>query len=68
MTPTQYKAALKKLGFSQHGAAPYLGVAKRTSQAYALGETSIPEAVVILLRLLVSGKITTSDIEAARRG
>lgn len=65
MTPAQYRAAISKLGLSQERAAPLLGIGKRTSQGYALGEATAPPAIAILLRLLVAGKITIKDIEAA---
>lgn len=65
MTANQYRAAVRKLGFSQEGIAPVLGIGKRTSQGYALGESSIPPATAIVLRLLMAGKITIRDIEAA---
>lgn len=35
MTPAEYLAAIKRLGWSQIGAAKYLGVTKRTAQRYA---------------------------------
>lgn len=65
MTPTQYRAALKKLELSQHRAAAMLGVAPRTSAGYALGEYGIPAPVATLLRLLLKGKITPEDIKDA---
>lgn len=66
MTANQYRASLKRLGLSQVGAAPYLGIGRRTSQGYALAESEVHGAVAILLRLLIAGKITTKDIEIAR--
>jgi hypothetical protein len=45
MTPEQYKAAIKKLGLSQERAGEWLGIGKRTSQGYALGEYPVPEPV-----------------------
>lgn len=33
---------------------------------WALGESALPHAIVLLLRLLVSGKITANDVRAAR--
>lgn len=64
MTPDQYRCALDKLGFSQEGIAPYLGVSKRSSQGYALGEAAVPKTVAVLLRLMLTGKVTVKDIEA----
>jgi hypothetical protein len=53
MTPTQYKAAIKALGLSQHLAGDWLGIGRRTSQGYALGEYPVPEPVAKLLRLML---------------
>lgn len=63
MTPTQYKAAIKTLGLSQQRAGDWLGIGRRTSQAYALGETRIPEPVAKLLRLTIKLKLKPEDIE-----
>jgi hypothetical protein len=67
MTPNQYRHALDRLGLSQAGAAALVGADPRTGRRWALGERAVPECVAILLRLLVVGKITRDDIEAARR-
>jgi hypothetical protein len=67
MTADQYRAALAKLGLSQEGAAFPLGIGKRTSQGYALGEYPVHQNVAVLLRLLLTGKITIKDVEAARK-
>lgn len=63
MTPDQYRKALAKLGVSQEGAADILGIGKRTSQGYALGESDVPEPLAVLLRLVLAGKITRRDLE-----
>jgi hypothetical protein len=67
MTPNQFRSTLDRLGLSQAGAAALVGADPRTGRRWALGERAVPECVAILLRLLVAGKITTDDIEAARR-
>lgn len=54
MTPTQYRAAIKTLGLSQERAGDWLGIGRRTSQSYALGETRIPEPVAKLLRMTIT--------------
>jgi len=61
MTHNQYRAALKKLGLSQRKAAPWLGIALRTSQAYALGESPIPEPVARLMRLVINLKLPLDE-------
>ena len=67
MTPTQFRAALDRLSLSQGQAAKLLGADPRTTRRWALGERSIPPTVAILLRLLVKGKVTAADVEAARK-
>lgn len=49
MTPTEYRAALQRLGVSQVKAGHLLGVDGRTSQKWALGERAIPPPVARLL-------------------
>jgi len=63
MTPTQYKAALRALGLSQNAAGPWLGIASRTSQGYALGEYPVPEPVAKLLRLCVRLNLKPEDVK-----
>ena len=63
MTPSQYKAAIKRLGLSQERAGLWLGVGKRTSQGWALGETRIPEPVAKLLRLCVKLNLKPGDVK-----
>ncbi len=65
MTANQFRAALSRLDLSQVGAAKLLGADPRTARRWALGERPIPNDVAILLRLLLAGKITTKDVEAA---
>lgn len=66
MTANQFRAALKRLGLSQAGAARLVGADPRTGRRWALDERAIPECVAILLRLLIAGKITIEDIEAVQ--
>jgi hypothetical protein len=53
MTKDDYRAALAALGLSQVAAAKVLGIADRTSRAYALGERPVSEPVALALRLLL---------------
>jgi hypothetical protein len=62
MTPTQYKAAIKTLGLSQERAGDWLGIGRRTSQGYALGEYPVPEPVAKLLRLMVKLGLSPDDV------
>jgi hypothetical protein len=68
MTPTQYKAAIRALGLSQHLAGDWLGIGRRTSQGYALGEYPVPEPVAKLLRLCVKMKLKPEDVKWAMSG
>lgn len=63
MTPTQYKAAIKALGLSQQRAGDWLGIGRRTSQGYALGEYPVPEPTAKLLRLCVKLKLNPEDVK-----
>ena len=67
MTANQFRAAIKRLDLSQVGAARLVGADPRTGRRWALGERPIPECVAILLRLLLSKKITVADVETAAR-
>ncbi len=61
MTKTEYRAALKKLGFSIVGAAPLLGISKRQSQRFAAGDVPVFTAVAKLLRAAVKHKIDLTE-------
>lgn len=65
MTANQFRTAIDKLGLSQVGAARLVGADPRTGRRWALGERPVPGCVAILLRLLLKGKITIKDVEAA---
>ena len=64
MNANQYRAALAKLGLTQVGAARLLGVDPKTSRNWA--RNGVNGTVEILLRLMLSGKVTERDIERAR--
>jgi hypothetical protein len=63
MTAKQFQTAIDRLGLSQVGAAKLFGADPRTARRWALGERSIPEPIAILLRLMLTGKITAQDVE-----
>lgn len=67
MTPHQYKAALKAADLSQEGWADTIGIGRRTSQGYALGEYPVHPAVAILLLALADGSMTVGQIEALKK-
>ncbi len=63
MTPTQYKAAIKVLGLSQHRAADWLGIGRRTSQDHALGKSRVPEPTAKLLRLMIRLELKPEQVK-----
>ena len=63
MTAAQYKAAIKALALSQERAGDWLGIGRRTSQGYALGEYPVPEPVAKLLRLCVRLELRPEDVK-----
>ena len=64
MTANQFRAALDRLKLSQLGAARLLGADGRTARRWAGGERSIPPTVAIVLKIMLAGKITATDIAA----
>lgn len=63
MTPTQFRAAISRLGLSQERAGVWLGISPRTSQGYALGESPVPEPVAKLLRLVIRLNLNPEDVK-----
>lgn len=63
MTHHEYKAAIKALGLSQHAAGDWLGIGRRTSQGYALGEYPVPEPTAKLLRLCMDLQIQPENVK-----
>jgi DNA-binding transcriptional regulator YiaG len=57
MTPTQYASAIEQLGLSQRAAGKFLGVDERTSRKWIAGDSRIPHAVALLLRLMIAKRI-----------
>lgn len=51
------------MGLSQHLAGDWLGIGRRTSQGYALGEYPVPEPVAKLLRLCVKMGLKPEDVK-----
>jgi hypothetical protein len=66
MTQAQFREALECLKLSQVAAAKLFGHDNRTFRRYALGETSVPQSLAILLRLLCNGIIDVSEVEKMR--
>lgn len=63
MKPQEYRKALAALGLSQHRAADWLQIGRRTSQGYALGEYDVPQPIAMLLRLCVKLKLKPEDVK-----
>jgi hypothetical protein len=63
MTPNQYRTAIAALGLSQERAGVWLGVGKRTSQGWALGEYPVPVPVAMLLRLTIRLKLSPEEVK-----
>jgi len=62
MTADQYRAILATLGLSQQGAARLLGVNGRTSRRWIAGTVPVPQAVAMLLRLMVTAGLTPDHV------
>lgn len=60
MTPTAYKAALKRLEITIVGAAPYFGISRRQAQRIAAAGPS--DLVAKVVKLLLDGKIKKEDL------
>ena len=66
MTPHQYATAIAKLGLSQRGAARFLGVGERTSRRWIAGEAPVPQAVAMLLRLMIRIHLSPEAVIASQ--
>lgn len=67
MTANQIRAALDHLGLTQVAAAGLFGVEARSVRRWVSGDSPVPDAVAVVLRLLIAEKITLADVEAAKR-
>lgn len=62
MTPKQYADAIARLGLSQRAAGAFLKIGERQSRRYIAGDARIPEAVAMLLRLIIRLDIKPEDV------
>jgi hypothetical protein len=63
MSPAEYKAAVRALGFSsQAKAGAWLGMSRRQCAAYARGEAKVPQSIVMLMRLCIKLDIKPQDL------
>ncbi len=61
MTPTQYQNAIKSLGMTVVGAAPFFGISRRQAQRIA-STGPIPKLIEKVLKLLLDGKLKKEDL------
>lgn len=54
LTADEFRAALASFGFTQQGFAAALGYSGKTGQRWAAGDTVIPGAVAVIVRLLLA--------------
>ena len=66
MTANQFRTALDRLHLSQLEAARLFKSNDRTVRRWAIGERGVPPTVAILLKLMLSGKITADDLRNVR--
>jgi hypothetical protein len=64
MKPATYRKAIARLGLSQLGAGKIVGRSGRSSQRWVV--TGPPPEAAIIFQLLLDGKVTIADVEAAR--
>jgi hypothetical protein len=64
MKPATYRKAIARLGLSQLGAGKLVGRSGRSSQRWVV--TGPPPEAAIVFQLLLDGKVTIADVEAAR--
>ena len=62
MTPTQYRAAIAKVGLSQEKAGEFMGRTGRQGQRWANGDP-IPDSVAKLLRLMIKLELKPEDVK-----
>ena len=63
MTTDGYRAAIDKIGLTQHAAATFLEIDPRTSRRYALGELPVPPLIEKLLNYMVKHRLTAEDFD-----
>jgi len=69
VTPKQFKVALGRLGLTQVGFGRLIGYGEDGSNVrkWISGRGIIPPVVAIIVRLMLAGKISVADIEAAKQ-
>ena len=64
MSPEAFKATLAALDFNQRTAAEFFGVNERQIRRWTIGEAPVPDAVRLLLGLMLAKKLTPSKVLA----
>jgi len=54
MNDIEYRAALSALHLNRRSAGHFLGVDERTSRRWAAGDTEVPHAIAVLLRVMIA--------------
>jgi hypothetical protein len=67
MTPTEYKAALDRLEFSNRGFCFFIGASDRSGRFWLSGTYPIPGSVAALLRLGVKLKLSSARLRELLR-
>jgi DNA-binding transcriptional regulator YiaG len=67
VTSLEFRAAIETLGMTQGQTATFLGVALRTVSGWAIGQYPIPDAVAMLLHVMIERRIAAADIQATIR-
>jgi DNA-binding transcriptional regulator YiaG len=62
VTPKQLEDVLENLALSQRGAGRLLKTNERQIRRWVAGDSQIPEAVAILLRMMIKHEINPEDV------
>lgn len=65
MTPAQFRSALDRLGLTQARAGAVLGVSRPTCERWATGRAPMTTSAAKLLTLILRGRLTIDEVEAA---
>lgn len=60
MNADQYRAAIRKLGMTQRGAAKFLSIGERTSRRFA-ADGNVDRPIAMLLTIMLQYKITPDE-------
>jgi len=63
VTPKEYQKIKGRLGLAHDKLGAMLGVSRRQSQRYALGEHAIPKCLAIVLTLIAENRLTAKEVQ-----